>query len=168
MLIALTVKQTLQKGQKGFTLFGVFWLLSIVPSFSLSNWLFHHSLGLYAINVNNTLLWDLLDFLPMLPLIWYVFIGPACLVLGTRKTELTPRFTRLAMILTTLITLCMSVVLSAMLYLALELLINAPQLNALYTILVQDVLVLCMALLILLCASALWRGWQAQHKLKLG
>lgn len=167
-LVAITVRQTLKKKQRSFTLFGVAWLLSSVPAFGLLYWLLRLDFVDYS-SISNVLVRDIVELSPLLPAIWWLFIGPACLVLGTRKAELTPRFMRFTFVLTTVITLCMSVILGAMVYLVLGLLITAPQfhINTLYSGVGLDFTALWMALLAVLCYVSLWRGWKAQRSLKL-
>lgn len=163
VLVAITIRQTLKKGQKGFALFGVAWLLSIVPLGYLLYYSLHFPLFPYT---TSRFVSELEIYLPYFPVICWVFIGPACLVWGTRKAELPARLLRFAFVPTILITLAMSVILGAMLYLALELLIIAPLFNTLLSGRVLDLLVLWMALLTAFCYVSLWRGFRAQRALK--
>jgi hypothetical protein len=166
VLIVMTIAQTLKNKQKRFTLLSAGWFLSIFPAFALFFFLVQFS----GINqVQHVQATNILNYLSLLPLICWAFVGPASLVLGTRKTRLSPRFTRLALLPTTFITLCMSVSLGAMVYLVLGLLVNEPQLSIMGSSKLLVSLALWMALLTVLCYVSLWRGWQAwqmQRQLK--
>lgn len=184
-LVAATAKQAWEHKRRGFLflcaswptsfflLVGLWWLLIFgerdqFPTSLLISLQFAFQ---FAYIWGHAPLDILFDVIQGILIAWFFGVGPLCLLLGARKATFSVRTLRVTWVLAFLTTLAMGGLLVAKGYLALALtlgffapLYRGPLLQ------LQDPLyqlsTLWIALLTALAVTALWRGFQAQRKLK--
>lgn len=184
-LVAMTVKQAWEHQRRGFLfmcaswptsfflLVGLWWLLVFRESdqFPTSLLVSLQFAFQFADILRQAPLDMLFDVIQGLLIAWFFGVGPLCLLLGARKATFSVRTLRVTWVLAFLTALAMGGLLVAKEYLALALalgffapLYRGPSLQ------LQDPLyqlsTLWIALLTAIAVAALWRGFQAQHKLK--
>lgn len=166
LFIGVAAKQAVASKRRGFTGLLLMWSLSL--ALIILGFLAYYVKIFHSVFYLDQLAFMLSPFLPRILialLVWVVFIGPFCLLVGSRKASLSPQLTRLAFVPAFTITLAMGIMATVLCILAVSFLIHVPDLSGLKRSIFFDLSAVSMTLLAVLAILSCWRGVQAQRAL---